>query len=159
MNVIWDHLAEELDKEPALLGKRNTAKNLCNMWRKDQAVIHVLNNRIIGFAALWDTSHPIWLELGSMWVHKPFRGNKIASELFLKCTRKLRKGMRMFVITHNSKVLHLAKKAGFSEAMEEKEWFSIPWKVTCAPCDRLPISQQRLCSMRTQQDKCALFFV
>ena len=159
MHMMWNILAKELDQESALLGKRNTAENLYRMWKKNQAVIHILNSRIIGYAALWDTPHPIWLELGSMWVHELFRGNKIASELFLGCTRKLKKGMRMFVITHNLKVLHLAKKAGFLEAKEEKKWFSIPWKATCAPCDRLPISQQRLCSMRAKRDKCALFFV
>ena len=158
MDMMWIHLAEELDKEQALLGGRNLAQNLHSMWGKNQAVIHVANKQIIGFAALWDTPHPIWLELGSMWVHRSFRGNKIASELFLKCISKLREGMRVFMITHNPKVLHLAKKAGFSEAIEEQEWFSVPWKATCAPCDRLPISEQRFCSMRAKQGKCTLFF-
>ncbi|MCK5095828.1 MAG: GNAT family N-acetyltransferase [Candidatus Pacebacteria bacterium] len=157
--MIWNYLAEDLGREQVLLGERITAQNLYSMWKKDQAVVHVVDNRIIGYTALWDTPHPIWLELGTVWVHEHYRGNKIASDLFLECTRKLREGMRMFTITHNPKVMHLAKKAGFSEAKDEETWFSIPREITCTPCDRIPISGQRLCSMRTKQNKCTLFFV
>ena len=162
MDIMWNYLALDLVLEQGLLKGRNTARNLHDIWRRGQAVTYVVNSRIISYAALWDTSHPTWFELGSMWVHPHYRGHKIATNLFLecilKCKSKLGKDAGMFIVTNNPQMLHLAKEVGFREAKEEKTRLFLPQKKTCIPGDYLPISPKRLCSMY-KRSKHVLFFI
>lgn len=154
---MWYKLADTLHLEPDLLGERITAENLRALYEKGHAVVHVEDGEIIGYAALWETPHPKWLEVGSVWVHQNHRDKKIASLLFKECVARGGNGWSILVVTHNPKVIHLAQQVGFMEATCTT-WFDLPWEVTCGPCDRLKDDEKPMCPFRAKRGKCALFF-
>lgn len=157
---MWFRLTQELLKESDILGERITPQYLKELHELGFAIAHYEKDVIVGFAALWPTSHHEWRELGSVWVHSQWRGRGIASEVFALCMKKsMINSTRVLMVTHHPKVAHLAKKALFKEATCTT-WETLPWEVTCGPCDRFRTDEEkRTCPFKAKQGKCTLFFV
>ena len=148
----WHTLTSELLHEQALLGTRITGPVLCDMYNNGHAVIEIHNGEIIAFSALWETTDKSWRELGSVWVSKKYRNHKLGSKIFLKCASLSTVGI--FLITHNPKIMHLCRQAGFEESTIDT-WDKVPCAISCGPCDR---GTNRLhCPMRATKE-CSLFF-
>lgn len=135
---IWETLAKSLQEEAAIMGYRNTPENLKNIHRLGLAALEIEGGKIIAFAALWPTNHPLWLEIGSIWVDRDFRGRKHSSRIFQQLIRqKIPTGKKTFLVTHNvSSIIHLVEKHGFIN-VPAAEWDeNTPFSVTCKPCEK-----------------------
>jgi GNAT superfamily N-acetyltransferase len=156
----WEVLSQEMCKENAtddvFLEERISPSKLEEVYGAGHAVTIERGQGIIGFYASWPTEDPLWHELGSLWVAKPFRGQSIGSELFSKLARQLSPKQRYFIVSHNPRVVTLAKKRGFAEATKE-DWFQLaPYAVVCGPCDR-DVEDKVQCPFRAVHTECRLF--
>ena len=154
----WQALADLIHAESAILADRNSADELKALYDSGRACVREVDGEIVAFAALFPTAHEIWLELGSMFVRKDHRGEKMSSELFSDCLRVAGRGMRVLVVTHNSRVIHLAERFGLAEVLCTKT-AEPPDEIVCGPCDRVPNGEKHLCPFRGKRDKCAVFFL
>ncbi len=149
---MWKELASQLAHEKALLGARINSKSLKKLYEGGYAALEIKDEKIIAFAALWDTTIPKWRELGSVWVCKKHRNHKLGSKVFLACASLVQKDA--FLITKNEKISHLARSAGFKKA-DINTWQKIPCSISCGPCD---YKGDRInCPMRATQ-QCQLFY-
>lgn len=153
---IWENLSKDLQKEKAIMGYRNIPENLKKIYFSRMASVKIDKRKIISFAALWPTDDNFWLEAGSVWVEKFFRGKKYSSEVFHNLiARKLPENKKIFVITHSvNKMIHLLKKEGFIEVPAEYWDSKVPFLVTCQPCDR---EIKTNCPLRGNE--CKLFYL
>lgn len=155
MKKLWEGLSENLQKEETIMGYRNTAQNLRKLYLKKLAAIRINENKMIAFAALWPTNDPFWLEAGSVWVHPEFRGKRYSSETFQELIQKsARDGKNIFSITHSVReMIHLFEKHGFVEVQRDRWDDTVPFSVTCAPCDK---KEKVNCDLKGS--KCRLFY-
>ncbi len=152
---MWSQLATHLTQESAILCGRVDANALRHMHKNGNAVVRVRDSQIVGFAALYETDTNGWFELGSVWVQPECRDLGIASSIFADLV-KLASDRRVFTITHNPKIVHLAKKAGFVEATSSQVWLrEVPFAATCGPCDR--VKQKQGCPLLATY-QCRLFY-
>lgn len=156
-NSLWKRLSMKLHDETDLLGARIAPQNLLRSWEAGHAIVRHVEDEIIAYVSLWETNHPLWFELGTLWVDREYRGRKISSDIFYECFNTRSNGSGIFIITHNPKVIHLGNKFGFSEATIET-WSSLPWSVTCAPCDRFPDDEKHRCPFKATREECTLLF-
>lgn len=152
----WKKLSASLQKEKAIMGYRNTPENLENIYSADIATIKINAGEIISFGALWPTDDYFWLEAGSIWVAKKFRGKKYSSEIFHDLiVNKLPRDKKVFVITHSvSKMIHLLKKENFIEVPANQWDEKVPFVVTCHPCDE---KMKEGCLLKGNE--CKLFYL
>lgn len=153
--IIWETLAESLQEEAAIMGYRNTPRNLKRIHDSGLAAMEIgKDGKIIAFAALWPTGHPSWLEIGSVWVDRNFRGRKLSSGIFRQLIREMiPAGKQAFLITHSvSRIIHLVERHGFIKVPADGWNESVPFSVTCEPCDR---EDRRNCPLKGSE--CLLF--
>ncbi|MCK5591126.1 MAG: hypothetical protein KAI72_04150 [Candidatus Pacebacteria bacterium] len=156
-SVNWERLSDKLHEETDLLGARIAPQNLLKSWEAGHAVVRHTEDEIVAYVSLWETDHPLWFELGTLWVDRRYRERKISSDIFYECFNTRTNGSGIFIVTHHPKVIHLANKFGFNEATKEN-WSSVPWSVTCAPCDRLSEKEKENCPFRATNEECTLLF-
>jgi len=153
----WLELVAYLSEESALMGTRINAVALLDLYEAGRAELVEVDGQIVAFAALWDTPSEDWFELGSVWVHPEFRGRSFGSQVFQKLL-VLAQAYKVFLITHNPKIMHLALQAGWIEA-DLSTWSNVPFLATCDPCDRWQTDGERMrCKYRATRSDCQLFF-
>lgn len=157
-NEEWEKLAAAIQKEEAIMGYRNTAKNLKELHEKECAVA-IINERgeIIAFGGLWNTLDEHCLEAGSFWVHFEHRGKKYSSEMFSQLSRLIAEEKIALCITHNEKVVHLLVKNGWVESTKENWDAQIPFRVSCGPCDVVPDRKKKKCFYKAEKQHCRMF--
>ncbi len=152
----WKKLSIELNQENAILGKRNSPDNLAKLHQKKLTAIILKHNEIIAFGALWPTENENFLELGSVWVKKEFRGLGLSSLIFKKIMAKIPSNKTIFSITHNKKVIHMLNKYNWKEVLK-KDWEKIiPIELSCGPCD--VVKNHNNCQLKGKKTGCAMFF-
>ncbi|MFA6383218.1 MAG: GNAT family N-acetyltransferase [Parcubacteria group bacterium] len=147
-----------LQGEESIMGYRNSSDRLKTQYENDlAAIIEDARGNIIAFSTLWETESPDWLELGSIWTHPDYRGRGLASRVFEACVRKYKqKNLKVFTITHNSRIVHLLKKYGWQER-GTLTWDKVPFSVTCGPCDRIHENFKGTCVFKAVTSECRLF--
>ena len=94
----WNDVSRLIMGEEKVLSGRNSATELKKLYDKKQAFIHVVNDEIVGLAALFPTAHKEWKEIGSMFVRKDYRGKKISSALFHTCFDSVAKDLNVLLV-------------------------------------------------------------
>ncbi|MFA5961295.1 MAG: hypothetical protein WC848_01260 [Parcubacteria group bacterium] len=155
----WEKLAKALQKEATIMGYRNTAKNLSDLYLEDLAVIK--QNRIgdiITFGGLWSTTEEKCLEAGSFWVHPEYRNKKHSSWMFQRLSEKIPTGYLAMCITHVDKVAHLVIKSGWSESSKENWHSAVPFAASCGPCDVVADNEKMTCPHMATKSLCRMFY-
>lgn len=154
----WEELAKKLQKEEAIMGYRNTAENLKNLYEKKHAVvISSKGGEVIAFGGLWNTLDEHCLEAGSFWVHDDYRGNGYSSEMFLQLSKLIAREKIALCISHNKKVVHLLVKNGWVESTKENWDVKIPFRVSCGPCEVVPEEEKKKCFYKADKEHCRMF--
>lgn len=153
----WQRLNAALNAESDLLTPRITAQELETMVVQGLAARVEIDDIIIAFAALWPTPDPAWRELGAVWVHPAHRGKKLGSNVFRELL-SLAEALQCFLITHNPRIVHLAKAAGWQEMTSTTWSTTVPWPISCGVCDRWETDEERhACPLRAVPTECRLF--
>ncbi len=156
----WDQLAERLQAEEAILGSRNSPASLRTIYKKGMTALKTGKNKseIIAFGAWWPTANPRYVELGSLWVHKPYRSRRLASVVFTELMSKLAPCQEAICITHNPRVIHLLERSAWDQVSRE-DWFSVvPFSVSCGPCGTISDNLKQGCPQRARIGKCLMYF-
>ncbi|MDP1709780.1 MAG: hypothetical protein Q8L21_02750 [Candidatus Komeilibacteria bacterium] len=102
---IWRNLVRALKAEGVFMSHRLKPELLKERYESGLAsVAFDSDGRIIAYCALWPTVWPGIVELGTVWVHKKYRGKyynqqKISERIIVDCTNKLRKaGLRGIIV-------------------------------------------------------------
>ncbi len=137
MNTEWIELSKRLHKEPYLLHARITPEALAKAAREDRMVVRMAGDRIIACGILWETPDITCLEVGTIYVDEPFRGNGLCRQVFLECIEK-RKGRSLFLITSQESISKMVSKHGWLE--EKRDWTKVEiWNLRANPWnDRYP---------------------
>ncbi len=149
-------LATALAAEPCILKERNSVKALTRQIAEAPCLLAFdAGGVIIGFATFWcvNTEASIY-ELGSVWIHPDRRGTNL-SHLLYRSIMRLRKefarknpAATVFSITTNPRAITLGEQVGFIP-LGLACWFStLPWELTCGPCDLVHPDQKQDCPMR-----------
>ncbi len=152
----WQKLAACLQQEPMILGYRNTAENLAELYRQGLTSGIVDGQGITAFVAFWPTDRAEFLEFGSIWVKPELRGHGLGHRVFSNLMLHQPPGKTVFAITKNPKVVHLMLAAGWQEATAQTWEEHVPWEVTCGPCD-VP-GDRHACACKGQRDQCGLYY-
>ncbi len=155
----WLVLSMRLRQENDLLGTRILPENLATITEAGRAAcVENSDGEIIAFAATWYTPDPLWGEVGSVWVHSAYRGRGLAAKVFRDLIDKSHhQTYKIFLITHEPKVVHLSLTAGLVEVSKEN-WNSVPWAATCGECDRWATDTEKFaCPFRALPTDCRLF--
>ncbi len=155
----WMVLSMRLRQEQDLLGTRILPENLADITAAGRAsYVESGQGDIIAFAAIWYSPDPCWGEVGSVWVHSAHRGQGLAAQVFRNLIAKSHhQPYKIFLITHDPKVVHLSMSAGLVE-VTKKDWNSVPWTATCGECDRWATDAQKIaCPYRALPTDCRLF--
>ncbi len=149
-------LSEKMKSEKALLGDQLSPSSLQLALQEKRAELIIQEGEIVAFGALWQREQS--LELGSMWVDFKYRGQGFGSLVFSRLVARVQTATRLFVITHNPLIIHLALKNDMHEA-SRADWMSaVPWSASCGPCDRLLEVDKISCPFRCVEKECRLFF-
>lgn len=152
----WQQLAACLQQEPMILGYRNTAEKLAELYRQELTSGIVDAQGIAAFVAFWPTDRADYLEFGSIWVRPQLRGHGLGHQVFGSLMLHQPTGKTVFAITKNPKVVHLLLADGWQEATAENWEEHIPWDVTCRPCDEP--GDKALCPQKGRRDQCGLYY-
>lgn len=157
----WIDLARMLMEEEVLIGERNSPVKLKQLHEKGLAVTEERNGEFIAFAALWPITESLY-ELGSIWVHPAERGRGLASKVFEECLeRAANENVTVFLVTREPRIMHLAQKAGWTEATREV-WGKIVSFVVddcCSSCECTGSDLLKHCPFKTVREECHMFFV
>jgi len=134
-NVRKRNLVAALHKEPTLLQERISEESIKKAFSEKRAAAKLDSTakNYIAFAMLWRTKDPSWYELGTIWVSPKHQRKGLMPIVFEKCAKKLPKGCGVFLITHNIKVLEVARSFGWQLARsnwhDSEFWTRIaePW--------------------------------
>ena len=148
-------LSERMRCEKALLGGQVMPESLQQALEEGRAEFVERGGGIIAFGALWTRESVV--ELGSLWVAQEHRGQKHSSAVFARLVTRAPVSLRLFLITHEPHVVHLALKHGLYETARESWVAAIPWSASCGPCDRLVEADKMHCPFRAVSDECRLF--
>ena len=149
-------LSQRMRCEEALLGPQLTVESLQQALQEERVETIVHNGEIIAFGALWPREQSI--ELGSMWVATEHRGRGFGSTIFSRLVTRAHKNKRLFLISHNILIVHLALKKSMQEANKENWASMVPWSASCGPCDRLKETEKAKCPFMCVEKECRLFF-
>ncbi len=149
-------LSERMRHEGALLGGQLSAESLQQALQEERAESISQDGEIIAFGALWPRERSI--ELGSMWVATEHRGRGFGSTIFGRLIARAPKNTRLFLISHNALIVHLALKNSMQEANKENWANAVPWSASCGPCDRLTETEKSNCPFMCAEKECRLFF-
>lgn len=157
----WQILSERMWRAKAFMMSRVQPDVLEAAVSLGRAVIieREPDGEIIGYAGIWDTPSPLWLELGAIWVADEERGSGYGTELYNRRLAIVPNTHQVCVLTGSDQAAHLALKNGFSEVTEEK-WFStVPVSVSCIPCDKEKKQgvERPDCPMRAKLRLCRMF--
>lgn len=157
----WQILSERMKRAKAFMASRITPEVLEHAYRTGRAVIveRETDDEIIGYAGVWDTPDPLWLELGAIWVAEEARGHGHGTDLYDRRLALVPDTHQVCVLTGSDEAAHLALRNGFSEVLEE-EWFTtVPVSVSCIPCDKgkTPGVERPDCPMRAKLRLCRMF--
>jgi len=156
----WIDLARMLMEEEVLIGERNSPVKLKQLHEKGLAVAEERNGEFVAFAALWPISESLY-ELGSIWVHPSMRGTGLASKVFEECLeRAASENVTVFLVTREPRIMHLAQKAGWTEATREA-WGKIISSTVdcCGPCECMDSDLLKHCPFKAVREECHMFFV
>lgn len=119
MNV-WRNLVSDLMAEGVFMSQRIKPELLKERYDIEKASMALdTDGRIIGYCALWPTIYPEIVELGTLWVHKQYRGRRygeknISETIVADCTSKLKKaGLRGIMIVGINRAVKLAIDCGW----------------------------------------------
>jgi N-acetylglutamate synthase-like GNAT family acetyltransferase len=138
----FETLSEQLSEEDKILHSRTASDRLYQLYKKRLAAVITAKKKktIVGFAGLWPTQNPEWLEFGTLWIHPELRNNHFSGVIFDRCLARLPKRSHVFLITKSRKVIHLAKERDWIES--EENWTeSLFWQTICVPWDH--VSQEQ----------------
>lgn len=154
----WNDLAEELKKEPMILGTRITGESLKQVYDAGLAIKKEHQGEIIAFRGLWHANGDGCMEMGSFWIKPEWRGYKLGSRIMEEIYSIFPSGKTIFVITRNPKVIHLLRKNGWQEAGVNDWEEVVPFEASCGPCDQVPEEEKKNCPYKAQEGKCVMFF-
>jgi len=132
-----DVLIQQLLREEQFLHRRIRNENLRQGLKGGRAVFKWDKDRNMyyAFCMLWPTQDKYWYELGTLWVHPKDRGNGLAGEVFKKCLECLPRSVGVFLITHQTGVVELARSMGWQLGCTN--WTSSSfWQRIAEPWDR-----------------------
>lgn len=156
----WTTLSARMlsEGEDVFLADRTTPELLRANFEAKRAVMLELNGVIIGYAALWTTESPQWVELGSLWVAPEFRGWRLSSLLYEERLKLVPEGVGYMTVTHQPRAAHLALAHGGMHEATGTDWFrDVPEDISCGPCDRVPEREKKSCPFRAVERECRLF--
>ncbi len=130
----WTVLSRAMDKEPTILKTRITPKDLAGVYERGLALVLERDGEMIGFIAAWPVSEK-FAELGSAWIRRDFRGQKLGDMLYEQSRLLPCVGEKIvFAVTQNPVALRAGRRAGLEP---HTNWTNpIPWCFTCGPCDK-----------------------
>lgn len=145
----------------AFMGSRVTPASLESAVQAGRAVYveAELGGEILGYAGIWDTPDPLWLELGAIWVAEERRKTGLGTDLYNRRLALIPRAHMVCVLTGSDEAAHLALVNGFAEVGAD-DWFDkVPVSVSCIPCDKgkMPGVEHPDCPLRAQIRKCRMF--
>lgn len=157
----WQVLSERMKRAKVFMMSRIEPEVLEHAVNVGRAVIveREAGGEIIGFAGVWDTPSPLWLELGAIWVADEERGNGHGTDLYNRRLALVPNTHQVCVLTGSDEAAHLALRNGFVEVTED-DWFEkVPVTVSCIPCDKDKTSGEERpdCPMRAKLRLCRMF--
>lgn len=158
----WQVLSRRMEEAGVFMRSRIAAPSLLAAVRNGRAVYkeEAADGPIIGYAGIWDTPHPGWLELGAIWVADEHRKKGLGSVLYDERLALIPRGYRICVLTGSDEAAHLALTHGFTETMEPQWYEEVPRCVSCVPCDKngkRPGVDRPDCPMRGMPNLCRMF--
>lgn len=158
----WDVLSERMRRTNVFMGSRIASASLQGAAEAGRAVWHeeVPGGAIIGYAGIWDTPDPEWLELGAIWVAEEHRRKGLGSDLYERRLAILPSGYNICVLTGSEEAAHLALRNGFAEVLTADWFLTVPSSVSCIPCDKAgkePGTERPDCPLRGNPGQCRMF--